>query len=169
MAKKTRLMALLLILVSVASVPASVVASLNANADSAEQIRIVPGSEISLVSIDSNLPVAIVNETDQRMDLELGARSTNAKLEVPARTPVSVGAQSAINAELPVSAVANGQVEVLVWLNDSTGQRIYGPETLVVNINRDVEGILLGVFIGALSILLIAGIVRTSLRGRPND
>ena len=169
MAKKTRFMALVLILVSVASVPASVVASLGAKADGVEQIRIVPGSEINLVSVDSNLPVAIVNETDSRVDLELGARSTNAKLEVPARTQVTVGAQSAINAELPATAVANGQVEVLVWLNDSNGQRIYGPETLIVNINRDVEGILLAVFIGLLSILLVAGIVRTSLRGRPND
>ena len=169
MARKTRFLALLLIVVSVASVPASVVASLNASADSNEQIRIVPGSEINLVSVDTNLPVAIINETDQRMDLELGARSTNAKLEVASRTAVSVAAQSAINAELPATAIANGQVEVLVWLNDSAGQRIFGPETLVVNINRDVEGILVGVFIGLLSILLIAGIVRTSLRGRAND
>jgi hypothetical protein len=169
MAKKTRFLALLLIVVSVASVPASVVASLNANADSSDPIRVVPGSDINLVSVDSNLPVAIVNETDERMDLELGARATNAKLEVPARTQVSVGAQSAINAELPAKAVANGQVEVLVWINDSTGQRISGPETLVVNINRDVEGILLAVFIGLLSVLLVAGIVRTSLRSRPND
>jgi len=169
MAKKTRFLALVLIMVSVASVPASVVASLGASAESPAEIRIVPGSEINLVSIDSNLPVAIVNETDQRMDLELGARSTNTKLEVPARTAITVPAQSAINAELPATAVANGQVEVLVWLNDSTGQRIFGPETLIVNINRDVEGILLAVFIGLLSILLVAGIVRTSLRGRPND
>ena len=169
MAGKTRFLALVLIVVSVASIPASVVASLDANADSPEQIRIVPGSSINLVSIDTNLPVAIVNETEQRMDLELGARSTNAKLEVPARTPITVSAQIAINAELPATAVANGQVEVLVWLNDSTGQRIYGPETLIVNINRDVEGILLAVFIGLLSILLVAGIIRTSLRGRPND
>lgn len=169
MAKKTRFLALLLIVVSVASVPASVVASLNANADGSDPIRIVPGSDINLVSVDSKLPVAIVNETDERMDLELGARATNAKLEVPARTQVSVGARSAINAELPAKAVANGQVEVLVWINDSTGQRISGPETLIVKINRDVEGILLAVFIGLLSVLLVAGIVRTSLRSRPND
>lgn len=169
MAKKTRFLALLLIVVSVASVPASVVSSLNANAESNEQIRIVPGSDINLVSVDSNLPVAIVNETDSRVELELGARATNARLEVPERTPVSIGANSAINAELPATAVANGQVEVLVWLNDSTGQQIYGPETIVVKINRDVEGILVAVFIGLLSILLVAGIVRTSLRGRSND
>jgi hypothetical protein len=46
MAKKTRFLALVLIMVSVASVPASVVASLGASAESPAEIRIVPGSEI---------------------------------------------------------------------------------------------------------------------------
>ena len=169
MAKKTRLWALMLIFASIVSVPASVMANMNFAAEASDQIRIVPGSSINLVSVDSILPVAVVNESEQRADLILRARATNAKLEVPSRTSISIPAGSAINAELPVKAVANGQVEVLVWLNDGTGQRIFGPETLTVNVNSDVEGILLAVFIGLLSVLLVAGIVRTSIKGRSND
>jgi hypothetical protein len=68
-------------------------------------------------------------------------------------------------AELPVRAIANGPVEIRVWL-EVANEKVSEDTIIAVNVNYDVELFLLVSFAVAMFALMILGIIRTTLRLR---
>ena len=127
--------------------------------------EIVPGSVINLVARDARIPVTISNPDAYPVEVTLRAESTSFRLEVQEEVAVSIPAQSTEVAELPVRAIANGPVEIRVWLEVS-GQRISEDQLLQINVNYDVELFLLVSFGVAMFALMIVGIIRTTIKLR---
>ena len=148
----TRLLALLVALMML---------PLAASAD----IEIVPGSDINLVARDANIPITVRNTTDESIEVQVVGESTSFRLEILESTLVTVPAQSSQIAELPVRAIANGPVEIRVWL-EVDGERVSDDTVIGVNVNYDVELFLLVSFAVAMFALMIVGIIRTTLRLR---
>ncbi|MGA1114044.1 MAG: hypothetical protein ACO3TI_03735, partial [Aquiluna sp.] len=67
--------------------------------------------------------------------------------------------------ELPVRAIANGPVEIRVWL-EVANEKVSEDTIIAVNVNYDVELFLLVSFAVAMFALMIVGIIRTTLRLR---
>ena len=128
-------------------------------------VEIVPGSDINLVARDANIPITVRNTTDADIEVQVVGESTSFRLEILESAQVTIPAQSSQLAELPVRAIANGPVEIRVWL-EVDGERVSDDTVIGVNVNYDVELFLLVSFAVAMFALMIVGIIRTTLRLR---
>lgn len=128
-----------------------------------DEVHIVPGSNVNLVARDAAIPVNILNPTDQDVTVVLHGKTTSFRLEVLETAEVTVPAGSSSIGELKVRAIANGPVEIKVWLTKD-GATVGDDVAIEVNVAYDVELFLLvsfGVFVVA---LLILGIIRTAMK-----
>jgi hypothetical protein len=143
---------LLVALISLA--PASAMA--NDNYD----IKIIKGSNINLVSQASRVPVLIQNNYDTDVRVLVHVTTSNLRVRLPETTSVIVAANSTVNAVIPVQAVANGDVELSVWLTSFSGVRL-GPNTVVtMHVIGNAEAIGLGSLGFLVILLLIVGSIR---------
>ena len=133
-------------------------------------VEIVPGSDINLVARDANIPITVRNTTDAGIEVQVVGESTSFRLEILESALVTIPPQSSQLAELPVRAIANGPVEIRVWL-EVDGERVTEDTVIRVNVNYDVELFLLVSFAVAMFALMIVGIIRTTLklRGRQSE
>lgn len=129
------------------------------------ELYIVPGSEINLVARDGRIPVTIKNDSLETQTVTLNGASTTFRLEILSTTEVTIPAGSSQLAEIPVRALANGPVELKVWL-EQDGREIGESELLQVNVNYDVELFLLVSFGFLMFALIVVGIFRTVLKFR---
>lgn len=126
-------------------------------------LYIVPGSEINLVARDGRIPVTIKNDGTEPATVTLNGTTTTFRLEVLGTAEVTVPAGSSQLAELPVRAIANGPVQLRVWL-EQDGAQIGESQMLSINVNYDVELFLLVSFGFLMFALIIVGIIRTALK-----
>lgn len=130
----------------------------------AQDVEIVPGSNINLVARDTRIPVTVKNNTDEPVTVLVKGQSTSFRLEVLEDAEVLIPAQSSAIAELPVRAIANGPVEIAVWVEQKSGERV-GEEVLIeINVAYDVELFLLVLMGVAMFSLIIVGIIRTVIK-----
>ncbi|SCX04432.1 DUF6049 family protein [Candidatus Aquiluna sp. UB-MaderosW2red] len=127
--------------------------------------QIVPGSTINLVARDGRIPVTIENPTDQDLELTLQGRSGSFRLEVVEGQSFTVAANSSQLAELSVRAIANGPVEITIWLEQS-GLRVGQSQLLNVNVNYDIELFLLVTLGVGIVALISVGAIRTIVKLR---
>jgi len=146
---------------AVALVLAMLMLPLPASAD----VEIVPGSDVNLVARDANIPITVRNTSDQTLEVQVVGESTSFRLEVLEAAAVTIPAQSSQIAELPVRAIANGPVQIRVWL-ELDDVRVSEDTFIDVNVNYDVELFLLVSFAVAMFALMIVGVIRTTLRLR---
>ena len=144
----------LLLVALIALAPASAMA--NDNYD----IKIIKGSNINLVSQASRVPVLIQNNYDTDVRVLVHVSTSNLRVRLPETTSVVVAANSTVNAVIPVQAVANGDVELSVWLTSFSGVRL-GPNTVVtMHVIGNAEAIGLGSLGLVVLILLVVGSLR---------
>jgi hypothetical protein len=132
--------------------------------------EVVPGSQINLVARDARIPITVSNPDLQPIEVTLKAESTSFRLEVLEDVVVLLPAQSSEVVELPVRAIANGPVQLRVWL-EVNGEKVSGDQLITINVNYDVELFLLVTFGVVMFALVLVGVARTTskLRRRSVD
>ena len=132
--------------------------------------EVVPGSQINLVARDARIPITVNNPDLQPIEVTLKAESTSFRLEVLEDVVVLLPAQSSEVVELPVRAIANGPVELRVWL-EVNGEKVSADQLITINVNYDVELFLLVTFGVVMFALVLVGVARTTskLRRRSVD
>jgi hypothetical protein len=135
----------------------------------ASDVYIVPGSEVNLVAKDGRIPITIKNDGSESATVIVHGKASSFRLEVINDTELTIPAGSSQVAEVGVRAVANGPVELEVWLEEN-GVEIGKRELIQVNVNYDVELFLLVSFAFAMFGLILIGSYRTvrKLRRRRN-
>lgn len=128
-----------------------------------DEVHVIPGSNVNLVARDAAIPVNILNPTDQDVTVVLHGETTSFRLEVLETTEVMVPAGSSSIGELKVRAIANGPVEIKVWLTID-GVEVGDEVAIAVNVAYDVELFLLVSFGVLVALLLILGIIRTAMK-----
>jgi len=124
-------------------------------------VHIVPGSVINLVSSESKVPVRIQNDFDSEVRVQVHMLPSNPRVMVPNAVEVVVPASSGINAQVPVKAIGNGKVFLIVWLTTFSGLRLTDNAHLQMNVNAGIETAMLIVF-GVLVVSLgSVGVLRT--------
>lgn len=136
-----------------------------AQADLSDEIRIISSSDINLLARESRLPITIQNNWNYPITLTVHGFSNSFRLEVLNRVKIQIPPGESAVAELPVRAVANGPVDLRVWLSVN-GSRLGNDTELRVNVNPDVELYLIVSFLVLLSGLGVAGAVRTRIKIR---
>jgi len=133
-------------------------------------IEIVPGSNVNLVARDARIPVTVKNSTDEAVTVVVRGQANSFRLEVLESAEVLIPPQSSAIAELPVRAIANGPVEIAVWVEQKSGERLGEDVIIEVNVAYDVELFLLVALAVAMFALIIVGIVRTAIKlGRRSE
>lgn len=131
---------------------------------SAADVEIIPGSNINLVARDSRIPVTVKNNTDETVTVVVKGVATSFRLEVLDSAEVLIPPQSSALAELPVTAIANGPVQIAVWVEQKSGERL-GEDVIVdINVAYDVELFLLVSLAVAMFALIIIGVIRTAIK-----
>lgn len=130
----------------------------------AADVEIVPGSNINLVARDTRIPVTVKNNTDETVTVVVKGQATSFRLEVLDSAEVLIPPQSSAIAELPVTAIANGPVQIAVWVEQKSGERL-GEDVIVdINVAYDVELFLLVTLAVAMFALIIIGVIRTAIK-----
>jgi uncharacterized protein (DUF58 family) len=130
----------------------------------AADVEIVPGSNINLVARDTRIPVTVKNNTDEAVTVVVKAKSTSFRLEVLSDAEVLIPPQSSAIAELPVTAIANGPVQIAVWVEQKSGERVGEDVIIDINVAYDVELFLLVTLAVAMFALIIIGVIRTAIK-----
>ncbi len=140
------------------------------NAAIAAEPSIVPGSNINVVARDARIPVTVTNPTDQDMEVTVMAASNSFRLEIIESATLIVPGRSSAVAELPIKAIANGPLEISVWLSIE-GNQIGDTVIVEVIVNYDIELFLLVSFGVAMFALIVIGVIRTTskLRRQPGE
>lgn len=134
------------------------------------EVEIVPGSNVNLVARDARIPVTVKNNTDETVSVVVFGKANSFRLEILESAEVLIPPQSSAIAELPVRAVANGPVEIAVWVEEKSGERLGEDVIVEVNVAYDVELFLLVALAVAMFALIIVGIVRTVIKlGRRSE
>ena len=129
-------------------------------------IRIVPGSTINLVSSESKVPVRIQNDFDADIRVHVHMKPSNPRVSFPQAVEVVVPASSGINAQVPVKAIGNGKVFLIVWLTTFSGIRLGPNSNLQMNVNAGIETAMLIVFASLIATLGTVGVLRTRAKIR---
>jgi len=127
--------------------------------------EVVPGSQINLVARDARIPITVSNPDLQPIEVVVVAESTSFRLEVIEEVTALIPAQSTQIAEVPVRAIANGPVQLRVWL-EVNGEKVSQDQLININVNYDVELFLLVTFAVVMFALVIVGVVRTTIKLR---
>lgn len=131
---------------------------------SAADVEIVPGSNINLVARDTRIPVTVKNNTDEAVTVVVKGVATSFRLEVLDSAEVLIPPQSSALAELPVTAIANGPVQIAVWVEEKSGERLGDDVIVDINVAYDVELFLLVSLAVAMFALIIVGVIRTAIK-----
>jgi len=132
-----------------------------------EEVFIVKGSTINLVSRESSIPVVVSNNSVGQMNLVVNLRATNPKVVLDETAiSVSIPAGTTANVQFPVRAIGSGQVLMVAWLSTSGGIEVGEPVTFRMVVNPDIETAAIVLFLGFVSMLILIGVIRTLRRRR---
>jgi Family of unknown function (DUF6049) len=124
-------------------------------------IRIVPGSSIHLVSRSSKLPISIRNDYPEAIRVQVHVAPSNLRALFPAAIEVTVPANTTYVAQVPVTAIADGDVPLKAWLTTFSGLSLGPAVGLKLSINAEVEDSLISGFAILVAGLGVAGVLRT--------
>lgn len=129
------------------------------------EIAIVPGSTINMVAREARIPITIENASDALATVTLKGVATSFRIEVVEFVETEVPANTSVVVELPVRAIANGPVQLKLWLVQD-GKMLNDFVFVDVNVNYDVELFLLVSFAVVLLVLITVGGIRTARKLR---
>lgn len=129
-------------------------------------IRILPGSTIHLVSKSSKLPISIQNNYPAEIRVQVHVASSNLDAIIPAVVEVTVPANTTYVAQVPVSAIADGDVTLHAWISTFSGLSLGKPVDLHLVINAEIENSALAGFTLVVAGLGIVGVMRTLAKRR---
>ena len=136
-----------------------------------EEVRVVPGSTVTVLASKVDLPVTVVNGFDRPVDVTVSLDSASGRLQSAGAVPIPALAPGDRQRVLvPVTAVASGDVEAQVVLRARDGTRIGAPVLLNVVVRADWEDRGTVVAAAVVALVLLVGVVRTvrrNRRGRP--
>lgn len=132
-------------------------------------VRVVPGATVTVLSAETGLPVTVVNDLGQAVDVVLTLRPRSSRLLPEEAVPVTLSAGGRQRVTVPVRVLASGDTQVDVLVTTPEGVRLGEPAVLAVRLRADWEsrGTLLAA--GVALLLLVVGLVRTVRRGRRTD
>ena len=129
-------------------------------------VHIIAGSDINLLASDAKIPVRVKNDFGTDLRVIVHAAASNGRLSIPAPVEISIPANTAVNAQLPVKAIGSGEVNLSVWLETFSGLRVSEQVELKVNVNADAENAILIVFTAFVCVLGTLGLMRTLRKRR---
>jgi len=131
-------------------------------------VYVLRGSAINLVSRESKIPIAIRNTFDSDVRVHVHVSASNPRVIVPSAVEVAIPAGTTVTAQVPVKAVAQGKVFLIVSVSTFSGIRLTKDSYIQMNVEPDVELALIAAFVAVVLALGGVGAVRTIKRRKAN-
>lgn len=148
-----------------AAQPAQLAASVRAAAG-ADFLTIERPSTVNLISQGGDLPVGIENHSSVSLNPHVAVEPADARLLVEEQVETHLGPQDNTTVMVPITAVANGNVETTIHLLNAQGAQIAAPETFTVRVRADWETTGTAIIAGLITVAFGFGLVR-NVRGTP--
>jgi len=129
-------------------------------------ISIIKGSNVTLISQSSEVPISLRNDLDQDATVTLRLTPRNACLAVPKAPTVVIPAHQTASFRVPFNAVASCDVVVDVSVLTADGTPVASPTRFTVQVHADWENVGTAVVAGILVLGLVVGLWRTVRRGQ---
>jgi hypothetical protein len=127
-------------------------------------IRITSG-RYTLTSKRERVPVTLINDFTNELEVVLRIRTSNTRVLVGAIDPITIGAQSKIQIEIPVEVLSSGQSDLIITMRVKGGERI-GREVRLPLTLAVISPLTTWITTGSGLILLLAVIVQSVRRIR---
>ena len=124
------------------------------------------GSNVNLIATSGNVPVTLHNDLAVDSTVTVVLKSSSPNLVVEDRPTVTIPAGGDKTAHVAVTGVKSANVTATVALENADGDVVAAPQLLRVRVRADWGNAVTAVFTVGLSLLLIAGLIRTVRRGR---
>ncbi|HUX70015.1 MAG TPA: DUF6049 family protein [Cellulomonadaceae bacterium] len=129
-------------------------------------LSIIKGSNVTLISQSSEVPISLRNTLDQDATVTLRLKPRNSCLVVPQAPTVTVPAHQTVSFRVPFDAVASCNVVVDVSLLTTDGTPVADSTQFTVRVHADWENVGMAVAAGLLVLGLVVGLWRTVRRGQ---
>ncbi|WP_235019863.1 DUF6049 family protein [Ruania rhizosphaerae] len=141
--------------------------ALEAAAALSAQIRVEPGSEVLLIAASGELPITIESDLAVAATVAVRLVPEDPRLRAEETVLAHIPPGGATTARLPVTAVANGNVDVsVVILSSIDGEVLTEADPFRVRVRADWENTGTAIIAGVLALALAFGIVRTIRKGQ---
>ena len=135
-----------------------------------KSVRVEQGSDITVLSDQTSLPITVVNDLNSEVVVVLNVRPTTGILAVETPTiRITIGANDSVRTLVPVQSLANGTVPVELSLQSTAGAQVGETVTIPVTIRAGWEGLIsisLAVLVGG---TFAFGILRAIQRRRAEN
>lgn len=131
-----------------------------------QAVKVAQSAPINLLDSKANLPVRVSNDLDEDVSVLVELKPSDPRLQIVETVPVHVPAKSGVLAEIPVRAVASGNVTIQVIVRGPNGLVIDDNTRLTVRVRAEWESTGVAIFGLVLVLLLLVGIIRTVRKGR---
>ncbi len=130
-------------------------------------VSIVSGSDISLVSRQSTLPIVVSNSLGGEVRIVVNLVSGSPKVIVEQqKVSMVIEGGSTANAQFPISAISSGDVVMVAWLTSLSGIEIGPRVTIRLNVSPDIENWAIVLFLSLVAVLVVVGLIRTARKSR---
>lgn len=150
--------------------PAGRAAAVDAAVDGADQLlsglSVSVNTAATLISAQGSLPVTVRNDLPTDATVTVALRPDDPRLVVDERPTATIPASSEQRVQVPVRALASGDVSVEVRLLTADGTSVAEPVLMHLRVRAGWETVGTAVIAGAVALLFVAGIWRTIRRGR---
>ncbi|PZR53149.1 hypothetical protein DNL40_09120 [Xylanimonas oleitrophica] len=145
---------------------AAVTVALDVAAAQRRSVTVVPRTVLSLISAAGDLPVVVRNDLPTDATVTVVLRPDDPRLVVDAWPTATVPANGAATVNVPVRAIASGDVEIEIQVLTPTGFQAAEPASLEVRVRAGWETAGTVVVAAGVGLLFLVGIWRTVRRGR---
>ncbi|KAB1655396.1 hypothetical protein F8O01_12305 [Pseudoclavibacter chungangensis] len=130
-------------------------------------VHVADTSDIQLVGRQTDLPIFVTNDTEERVTVQVDLRPVTGRIEAGEPVTLVIEPNSMARAQVPVTAITNGATSADVVLLTPEGTELTGPAaTLNINVQAEWEAVGMIVFSVGLVLLFVAGVVRTVRKRR---
>jgi hypothetical protein len=130
-------------------------------------VQVVESSSFNFLADSASLPISVRNDLDHTVTVYITVQPQTALLSVgDSRVQLVIEPNSQGKGLIPVTAISNGTVEVVVTLTSSTGVRIGQPSTAEINVQAGWETPIVLVIAAGVFAVFAIGIIRRILKGR---
>jgi hypothetical protein len=130
-------------------------------------VQIVESSSFNFLADSASLPVSVRNDLDHTVTVYISMQPQTALLAVgDSSVKLVIEPNSQGKGQVPVTAISNGTVEVVISLSSPTGVAIGQPTSALINVQAGWETPIVLVIAALVFAVFAVGIVRRILRGR---
>ena len=127
-----------------------------------KRIRVAAGN-YTITSSTYALPVTVINDFDQQINVDVDAWTSNARVLVGTVPRISVGAKSQLQIKVPLNVIASGETTLALQLHAPNGERVGNIEEIPLRL-AVISPLTTWFIVGMALILLGAAIVQSVRR-----